>query len=1059
MQLTIPSGSSSREGGPGANDRAAPIRRTAVCAAAILVILFASGPSRALDPDRALTQYVQDVWTRDDGLPHDVVSEILQARDGYLWLGTEEGLARFDGVRFTVFDSTNTAAFSRDFILSLFEDPDGTLWIGTRDGVVRRRNGEFEHFGVSHGLPDPVVLDIYRHSGGMLLVATRFELCRFAEGGFVPFTDEAGQTVEGVFAIGESGDASWFATQDGLFLLRDGLLRPLDEDVALQAAGAVDRDGTLWLGEHELMALRSNGRLDRVEAGEHLAGAQLSTLHLDASGSLWIGTTSKGLRRFRGGRFESLTRANGLIHDQIDSLFEDREGNLWIGTRGAGLARLRDGAMVTYSTVEGLGADFAHSIYQDLRGDIWIGTSGGGLNRLRDGRIEVFTTDDGLVHDDVLTTVGDSLGNLWVGTGQGLSRLRDGSFGDFEGSDDLAGAVIFSSCTDAAGNPVLGTSRGIARLAHGRVDTLEAFGGPRLPAALAHGPEGELWIGLFGLGLQHGVPGGDRITLTTADGLCSADVTALHFDEQGTLWIGTYGGGLCRYREGEFNAYTRKHGLHSDVVYQILEDDTGHLWMGSNDGIFRVARQELDDVAAGRIESVTSVVYGKRDGMRSPECNGGQQPAGWKARDGRLWFPTTAGVVVIDPVRLSTNDLPPPVHIEEVRSGKARVLVEGRSPETAVFSPGSDNLEIRYTALSFLDPGKVRFRYRMQGLDPDWIDAGTRRVAYYTNVPPGEYTFQVTACNNDGVWNEAGTSFAFVLEPRFHQTWVFWFLCVVAVAAATGGVYRLRVRQMRAREARLSAVIDERTRDLAEATRRLEETNQTLEQRVREGIDLLREAERMAAYGKMVASVAHEVRHPIFSMQAAAYVLRDKLRLDPEVTTQLRVLDRETGRMAALMDDLLEFARPQALSPEPTDPAGLLGEAAETFREARGDDAVDLKLKVANGLPSIAIDRRRMLQVFVNLMENAARHAEGITTITLAAENVDGHLVFKVANDGKGIAENHLPHIFEPFYTGGRGTGLGLAIVRRIVRDHKGSIEVESEPETGTRFTITLPTA
>jgi signal transduction histidine kinase len=423
---------------------------------------------------------------------------------------------------------------------------------------------------------------------------------------------------------------------------------------------------------------------------------------------------------------------------------------------------------------------------------------------------------------------------------------------------------------------------------------------------------------------------------------------------------------------------------------------------------------------------------------------------------------------MVDPLRITKNPAPPNVLIETAElNGRPYAL-----NEQVVAPPGPGRLKFEYTALSLLVPERVRFKIQLEGFDKTWQDAGILRSSTYTNIPPGEYRFRVKACNNDGIWNETGASFAFRLKPHFYQTYWFYAMCLVGLIYVINGVQRFRFKQLRAREATLSLMVEERTRDLIVAQKQLQlsnlklmESNETLEQRVQAGIDALREAERMAAYGNMVAGVAHEVRQPLFALQAAAYVLADKLKETPAVQQQLKTLDREARRMAALMDDLLEFARPAAPHLEETAPTAVLQDAVESFQASPQNNGIELKIDAAPDVPRVMMDRGRIQQVFTNLLINAQKHGGDTGRVTLSVDTVPllpgeakiKWIRFEVTDNGKGIPAEHLDHVFEPFYTTGKGTGLGLAIVHRIVTDHNGLIKVDSAPGEGAKFTIFLP--
>jgi signal transduction histidine kinase len=442
--------------------------------------------------------------------------------------------------------------------------------------------------------------------------------------------------------------------------------------------------------------------------------------------------------------------------------------------------------------------------------------------------------------------------------------------------------------------------------------------------------------------------------------------------------------------------------------------------------------------------------------MKEIECNGANQSAGCRTRDGRLWFPTIKGVAVIDPEQTVRNPVPPPVHIERVVINEDLVeLIDITQPQKA--PAGRGELEFYYTGLSYWDPENVTFKYKLEGYDEDWTEAGTRRLAFYTNIPPGPYRFRVMARNSDGVWSQEEASLEISLEPPFYRTNWFYFLSGLAIVLLVRGAYRVRVGQLRARHNELARLVRERTKELAEL-------NQSLEHRVEAGIRALAESERMAAYGQMVAGVAHEVRHPIFALRTAAYVLKENIEDRTYTQAVLKTIERETNRMVQVVDDLLEFARPKALLLAPTDLRQLLQEAVETYHTENGSRPLNVVVEAGPDLPAVEVDRGRMVQVLVNLIQNAAKHAEGATTVTLSADGGretsenSSLLCLRVKDDGAGIAPEHAPKVFEPFFTTGRGTGLGLSIVQRIIKEHGGTITVESEPGQGTVFKICLPT-
>jgi diguanylate cyclase (GGDEF)-like protein len=535
----------------------------------------------------------------------------------------------------------------------------------------------------------------------------------------------------------------------------------------------------------------------------------------DRAGNLWVGTSGGGLLRLQGDRIDALTKKEGLTGEIVMCVFEDREGSLWIGTDGDGLHRLKDGKVTTFSTQEGLSDNMLLPIFEDRQGTLWLGSYGGGLNAFRDGRFTPYTTKQGLSSDAVASLAGDRSGNLWIGTdGGGLNRLRDGHFTHYGTAEGLSNNRVISLVSDREDNLWVGTfGGGLNLMRDGKFVTYGVRDGLSSPSvfAMTEDRDGNLWIGTDGGGLNR-LRDGRFTKLTTKDGLAHDVVYKIYEDAEGVLWIGTFEG-LSRWKDGRFTTYTTSSGLFDNKIFQILEDDDQNLWMSCNKGIFRVSKRELNDFADGKIRSIASVPFGKSDGMKSNECNGTSQPAGWKTRDGALWFPTTGGAVRVDPRHLPTNPLPPPVSLEDIVIDKHHLPPSGslRVP------PGGGEIEIHYAALSLLDPDKVRFRYRLGGFDSAWVEPGSRRVAFYTNTPPGRYRFEVVACNNDGVWNEKGAAIDIYLEPHFYQTYWFYGLCALGIVLTGVAGHAYRVRTLTRRKYELIQLVAERTKQLEEA--------------------------------------------------------------------------------------------------------------------------------------------------------------------------------------------------------------------------------------------------
>lgn len=805
------------------------VRWTVLCA--IAVIATAAAPTaRALDPAKAITQYVLDRWQTESGLPDNSVWAMLQTRDGYMWIGTSSGLVRFDGEHFTVFNSANTPALGNDEVRSLLQTRDGSLWIGTYGGgLTRMRHGRFATYGKQQGLPSGVVYNLIEDREGNLWIATPSGLCELRDGKLTTYTVRDGLAGNVVYSVlqDRAGDI-WAGTYgSGVSRLHDGRFTTYAKRNGLGANVVLsimqDKAGALWFATYGGGLTRlENGRFRTFTKRDGLTDDRLTDVREDRQGSLWIATYAGGVDRLRDGRFTSFAEREGLSDNTVLRLYEGPDGSVWIGTRFGGINRLRDGRLTPYSKLEGLSNNMVYSTYQDPAGRMWIGTEGGGLNLFENGKFTAYTTANGLASNNVVSLMSGPDGSLWAGTvGGGLSRLKDGKFTTFGARTGLAVGAVYALQRDRTGAMWFGTMDDtVTRLKDGKFSTFGTREGlPRGGVRVIYeDPAGKLWFGTNGGGLSW-YHDGRFSGYTSRDGLPSDMVFSLLGDSAGNLWIGSKGSGLGRLKNGRFTKYTIRDGLTDNSVFQMLDDGAGHLWVCGHRGLARIDKRSLADFADGRTTRVQTVAFGRMDGMKSGQCNGGSQPGAWRAADGKLWFPTSKGVVVVDPTNIPIDHRAPWVYLEELRADDSVIAITGQ----VHLRPGTQHIEFHYTGINALNPDDVTFRYRLAGFDAAWVDAGTRRVAYYTNLPPGEYHFQVIASNRDGVVNRAGASVVITLAPYFYQTR--WFLAIVAAFILLLGmsIYRWRMSHVRGRERELSILVAARTRELEEATERLEQ--------------------------------------------------------------------------------------------------------------------------------------------------------------------------------------------------------------------------------------------
>ncbi|MCH8277049.1 MAG: hypothetical protein IIA50_05880, partial [Bacteroidetes bacterium] len=763
-------------------------------------------------------QFVHESWTEDNGLLQSTVSGIVRTPDGYLWIGTQEGLARYNGFEFQVFDKSNTAAFAQDHkIETLFVDSGGSLWIGLADGLVVYAKGRFVDMKDRSDTPMKTVKAIVEDSNGRIWIGMARNgllVMDKVTGKFVP-SEFRFSTNENLNALLPDSDGSmWIGTNGGLVHLRNKLVKryttrdglPVDVINTLFK----DRQGTIWVGTKEGVV---NVRLERIRPVPY---DELKTINAqifleDANGSIWIGTNDSGLLRRTSIGIETFSTQQGLTHQSVTSLMEDQEGSLWIGTDGGGLNRLRAGKFTTYTEHEGLSDNMVWTVHEDHQGGIWVGTEEGGVTYISGSGeiVKTYTTDDGLSGNLISGISGEADGTIWLGTyGAGLNRLQNGKFTHFTTEDGLAHDAVSGVYQDRTGRIWIGTNGGVSLYENGAFNNITVDDGlvSNFVTVIQQDLDGAMWIGTYASGLNRITDEGIE-TYTTDDGLSHDNVFALHVDTENTIWIGTYGGGLTRFKDGRFSTFSMQDGLFNDYIYQILESDDGYLWMTCNKGIFRVNKDKLNAFMAGEDVTVKSEVFNRLDGLKGNEMNGGFQPAGWKGADGRMWFPSIAGIVMFNPMDLPRNEVVPIVHIESF-------VADGVFLSPTKFhdiKSGVNKIEFRFASLSYAAPDRIMYQYKLVGYDQDW-ELTSENSATYTNLDPKEYTFVVKASNNDGVWNLEGTKVSFSLEPRFYETWWFLVLCVFAGISFFVVLYRIRIAQLRKRHEEL-----EQERDKARA--------------------------------------------------------------------------------------------------------------------------------------------------------------------------------------------------------------------------------------------------
>ncbi|HVT02677.1 MAG TPA: two-component regulator propeller domain-containing protein, partial [Thermoanaerobaculia bacterium] len=974
------------------------------------------------------------------------------------------------------FNKTNLPQLRRDTVLGLVKTRDGALWLGTNGGgAARWSQGAMELITRRQGLPSDIVTCFAEASDGTLWVGTSEGVVavrgrRVAQ----KFQEKEGLANVSILSLAVARDGTvWIGTRGGgLFSLRGGTIHQEAAPGGSIPALYIDREETLWIGTGAGLSRLAGGILSRVNA---IPNDQVTAIFRDSDGTLWVGGYGSGLYRSSDGiNFTNLTRDGGLLNNSVRSIFEDHEKTLWVGSNG-GLESFHAGRFITIGEAEGLSDPYARSVFQDRDGNIWIGTARG-LNFFSATGHKIFTTRDGLPNDHIFTIGQTPDGAMWIGTQTGLSRFAGGKFTTFTERDGLPSQSVRSILVDHHGTLWIGTDRGVAmRTGAGFEKQLpNPQWGDAFVQALAESSDGSVWMGADARGIAR-YHDGVFTVWSDAEGLPDSHVLSLVIDAHGVVWIGTDSGGLIRMENGRFTQYTTASGLPTDKLLQLLDDGRGRIWSGGGRGIWNVELRVLNDYAAGRIRRVQGTLFDAGDGMRSVQCNGSVSPSGFRTRDGRLWFPTVNGVATISPGKTIASNLePPPVNIE-------RLLVDGHAVKLAnglIVPAGALQIEIHYAALTFVSPEHAHFRYRLEGFDKNWVDAGNRRVAYYTGVPPNRYVLRVIAANAEGVWNRTGASLAFTVQPRFVETVWFRFLVTFGVIASGVLFYRRRTRAMRRRESELIEVVELRTRGIhealkeAEAARRIAEDQ---EQLLARALDEAEAANR--AKSTFLANMSHELRTPLNAIIGFAGVLQMQgvAKFDAKQLKFIQNIGSSGEHLLTLINDILDLAKVEAgkmtLDLEMLPLAELIESVALTARGIALSRGIEVQVEGAPGIETIEADPVKLKQIIYNLLSNAVKFSPDGSVVRVAARrlaatssplSVDS-IAIDVIDQAMGIAPEEQEVIFEEFRQlhhsvhGLSGTGLGLALVRKFVGLHRGLVEVKSDVGKGSTFTVILP--
>jgi signal transduction histidine kinase/ligand-binding sensor domain-containing protein len=936
----------------------------------------------------------------ENGLPQNTVQALAQTKDGFLWLGTEAGLVRFDGVEFQTYDRNSNSGLSGpalpgNDIRCLLATADGALWIGTNAGLARWKDGTAKTFTTQDGLPGNGILTLAGTSDGKLMVSTDGGTAELSGDRFVPATAE-----DFLAARGRPPQA--------------GSKAALPKD-AIEYSVQMNGDQFAIGSKSTVLVFRNGTVIARLTIGAEIPGSRIQTVFADRGGALWIGTNA-GLVRWVNGKVERFPETDPLATASILTLMEDREGDLWIGTETGGLDVMRDQRFRTIDSRSGLNSDRISAVVEDADGTLWAGTQEDGLNTLsRDEATDSwrvargFSVKNGLASNVILSLAAAPNDDLWVGTPDGLSRIRGDRVETFSSADGLPDDFIRSLLIDADGSLWIGTRRGLTHWAIGKSGSgsggamktyTHANGlGSDLVGAMARDKNGDLWVAtLAGLSRLHG----ETISnFTTANGLSSDVVTALLARADGTLLIGTEDHGWDVWDGSKFSR-AAQNGLEQATIHAILDDGSGHLWFATGDGI---ARGDCDETGgAGPALSCSQwMEFGTADGLHSRETATNSHPSAWRSRSGRLWFATAKGLVEADPAHFPVNTLAPPVVLERLQVDDVTQPLHGAGPRLRV-AAGRVHFEFDYAGLSFVAPQKVRYRYMLEGFDHGWTDAGTRRAAYYTNIPPGKYTFRVQAANNDGLWNTTGAALSFELRPHFYQTIWFYVLLLAAIAAVVVLLLRLRLRRA---EREFKAVLGERSRIAREIHDTLAQGYVGVSVQLEVLAELLRQR-KIEDAAKQLDQTRDHVRHGLADARQSIWALRTPDASETTLPVKLR-------RMA----------------------------------EAAGSDALTARFSLFGAYrPLPSETEREVMRVAQEAIHNVKKHAEA-GQMWVQLEYGPETVALEVRDDGRGGALERATEASHGHF--------GLTGMRERAAAIEGTLEVGSARGEGTTIRLSVP--
>lgn len=1080
----------------------------------LLALLFISSSAFAFQLPllQQLDTLTYRQWTLEDGLPVNTVNSIGQDNMGHLWLTTYDGLVRFDGLSFKVFNYFNTPEMPHNRATMVHAQENGRIWVTLEyGGVLLLENEEFHHFGVDNGFTNSDVTRIFEASDGRMFFITHIGLFVYDEGAFSKFFEEIKPRQNQMFNIIEDEDKTfWISTNNGLINLRENeakqyhisskqeenrIFNVQQTDDGKIVAGTIqgyyelvngelvspqkydllkdqhiryiyqDEDITLFSAPGAVFA-EENGKVRQLDASSMKPTENIEDFYRDTDGVLWLIGDAGTLNILKDGGLEKFSAIEEIQDYYFNLVYEDREGNIWLCSNKNGLISINKSRVRTIGEAEGLSGDNILALFEDSENRYWVGTRGHGLNVLDKNEISTFLreNDTGIASNIVHSINEDQDGNIWVGYYQnGVDRIRGSTIKNYRIGTTVETNDVRSVFIDSNEKMWLGTYGGLVEFDpvnedHKTYDQEDGMAGYKIRYIAEH-PDGALWLATLNGGVSR-FKDGSFTNYTTEQGLSSNNIRSIHIDEKdsSTIWIGTENNGLNRLQDGEITFVNRDGGLPDHIIHWISQDENGWLWTSSNRGVFKIDKAQLNQYLDGKIDDFTLLHYGRAEGMRNPEGNGAFQEAGLRTENGNFWFATQEGAAIFAADPEQVNEVPPTVLINNIEAGGKTY-----SPEEVNIESGFKNFVVNFHALTFIASEKTRFKYRLAGFEKEWTEVFGERSASYINVPAGEYTFEVIAANNDGVWSEKPAIASIIVQPFFYEEIWFYTLVILVLGLGYYGASQIRYRYLLRKQLKLEHIIEEQTAQLRKEKQEIEEQNNVISKQAEE----LEESNRTK--DKFFSLIAHDLRNPFQGLVGVTELILMDMgeKENSELKENIHHLHATASLLHNFVEDLLSWASLQngKMTPklEEIDISKLAAELVKLLKDSAEQKNIELSFGTSVRT-NVFADRNMLKTIIRNLISNAIKFTDSGGAITLEFSQDDLFHVIKVKDDGVGMEKDMVEKLLQIDSNESRrgtnnekGSGLGLLICKEMIALHGGKLAIESEVGKGSTFIVKLP--